>query len=411
MYRFSENAVTGNQEDFKPTYVLIGIDCDQTMFLKHENKEPSFMKCLKGLLQVIDSLLVHDISKYKSPLGVVFGSNADDKFDFIKFTDNMVENYFKIKALVAKNFDDIKEEYERSEDLDLGNFLTKCKLVFDSVTVSLHKKIIIFVTDDDIPDVSDEMKFKAIRVAQAFKGQNLYLDLATFAPEFSFEPFYKELLTEAGSIIKREYLRDDVAFADFIDSNIIQRSFAQSVKFYFLKEDTETHIVLAKRSYCKSAFLKYNMHATRDEFQEVLKEFQSKSVDYNETQVKVEFAKDGYVNMEILAAERLKYTNYPCGYTVLYIGERQSKKGYVQQKPALLEFKSGNKVVFNKLWEYAFARERVIVCVKKSRDLNSVFFTEVIPQVINIFVTPPTPIPTTPTKITTKPNIIPKRPV
>lgn len=352
------------------------------MFVKqNEAEEPTFSKILHGLQLLMDSLLAFDVKSYRCPLGVVFASNENNKINFIKYADNNVENYKKIKNLLSQSFDEIKKQYLREDGLDFGEFFTKCKLIFDEVKTEMYKKIILFVTDEDDPRISDQLKFKALKVARAFNEQNLFLNLITFNSQFSPDYFYKDLLYEAGIGCIKDYLKDALSFCDFVESKIISKSVTFNQKFYYLIGDKETHLDLKIHNCVKVARFKKNMLVTKDTFEEVKKVslFQLRQ----EEKIKVLYNKDSFVQVDSKVAENLKHTNFPSGYILLYVNSRETTKGFVIAKPVLLESKERDNIIYDTFWQYCYDNNVVLVCAQKFRSTSPIVFVELIPKIFN----------------------------
>lgn len=369
--------------EFKPTYILLAIDVGPSMFKKGVDGKSPFSNCIKGLRTIIDKMLIKDKTSLRSPLGVVLASNNQDKFHLIKFTDDMIHNFNTITNLAEKDDVSLSQMYQRAGTIDLDNFFVQCQKCLLDINADVYKRNIVFVTNDDDPKLPDDVKFRALNIAKGFPSHKLYLDVITYNSDFDYEMFYDELLKEAGSIIKKEYLENSYSFACKVDELLVTRLIKRQVKFYPNKGDLNKYIALFQHNFVKETKIYNNFCVTSDTAEPVVKLRVPNDDNTEVDMLKATYATTDFVEVTKVEQKLLKDNDLPKGYTFLYVDERKSQYGHLYERPNFLEVNENkpNKQYFLAFWKYCFEKNRVLVCARKYT--SEIRFVELIPRIID----------------------------
>ncbi|KAF2896734.1 hypothetical protein ILUMI_09441 [Ignelater luminosus] len=366
---------------FKPSYVLLAIDVEESMFDNKLNRSP-FLECLDACYEVANSLVMADKTSVKGPFGVVFAENDEVKANFIEFEQSVPDTVKVFQDLKRKSNTDLKTKFQRKGNFDLGDFFLFCKKKLLKINADVYKRTVIFITNEDDPIQNDPKKrFKIISESQKFPGIQMDLHVVTFKKDFDYDNLYSEVLSACNSP-PVEKIDNLTTLTDKLTSLVQTRYRKMKNKFYPFKDNTDSYIEIIINKFFKKADIQNNMYVTKDTQKEVKKS--KKQVDYTENYKCIYAKSEEPLIFNELEKERLPETNIPIGYSLLYVGEETSKFGWIIKSPVLMEkHHKETEPIFDCFWQFCKEKSKCLVCYQKSRKGGSVNLVELVPRFIN----------------------------
>uniref|UniRef100_A0A1Y1JSC4 Uncharacterized protein n=1 Tax=Photinus pyralis TaxID=7054 RepID=A0A1Y1JSC4_PHOPY len=367
--------------EYKPSYVLIAIDTDKSMFENYQDSEPTpFRATLHACYNIIDSIALSGQQSIKGPVGIALADNDAKKSNFVEFEEPVPDVIKLLKITKDQSEDELESNFERKGNFDLADFFLLCKNKLMNVKTEAYKKTVIYVTCDDNPLGSDhKRRFKVINESQKFASIDIKLIVVTFNPKFEGRNFYSEVLeaskSEPVEKVNSSNLKQKLSYL------IRKKTNQKKVKFYPFNGDFERYMDVSVSKPTVSNRIMKNMHVTRDTQEEVKKTVKQSNAD---SYVCI-YKKDGS-GLVISKGERqiLGETSVPVGYTLLCVNKSTLQPGWVLTPPYLMK-KHANETqeLFESIWQFCRDNDKCLVCFQKLKQASNVRFVELIPKLIN----------------------------
>lgn len=364
--------------EYKPSYVLIAVDTDKSMFENYEHSEQSpFRATLDACYTIIDSIVLSGQQSLKGPVGITLADNDVKKTSFIEFEQPIPEAIKLLKSTKNQREDELESNFERKGSFDLADFFLLCKNKLLNVKTDAYRRTVIYITCDDNPIGSDpKRRFKVINESQKFASIDIRLIVVTFKPNFDVKSFYSEVLEASKSEpiekVNSSYLTEKLSY--LIQKKVSQRN----TKFYPFIGNTECYMEVNVSKPTTSNRVMKNMYVTRDTQEEVKKTIQQKHGDsymctYNKEEPGLEITVGEY--------QILGETSIPVGYTLSYVGKPVLQTGWVLSPPYLMKKHSKEtQELFEMFWQFCRDNDKCLFCYQKLKRGSTVRFVELIPK-------------------------------
>ncbi|XP_050302150.1 ATP-dependent DNA helicase 2 subunit 1 [Anthonomus grandis grandis] len=378
-----ENPTTIN---WKPSMVLVAIDCNPSMFITRTDDEGNethpFKDALTACYEVADSLIVAK-SKSFNHFGVVLAAE-EPKVTLTDIQTDFLESLKLLKEKQEMSNEELQREYERTSDLDLAAFLLLCKRKFKNVDTSYYKRTLIFITTDDNPVKNDtQRKFTALKEAETLEPCDVTLELVPMNPNFDFTLFYNEMfhLIYANTPNREDIYPDKDSLVEKLNSAIACRHNKIRYNFFPFQGDSSRNLKVMKVNYIRKAQFLNTAKASHDG--RMLVQYKEPSeVPEPET-----FILDGgdcgeNIKFDLSDKCEILQDDLELGFHLQYVSNRQTDIGIVISEPSILivDPKEELKHYFEEIWQYCADKNKVLVCLKKLRNPSDKRYVELIPK-------------------------------
>ncbi|CAH0546051.1 unnamed protein product [Brassicogethes aeneus] len=356
--------------EIKPSFVMIAVDCDASMFKESE----AFKVALKACHSISYSLVGSTMGDCQFAVVLV----RDEGEVLVKFTDNLIDTTRKLKELSEKSLDDLIKSFMRVGEFDLGMFYLFCKKQFNNVTSKYKDRTLVYISNDEDPVRGDKVKqFTAFNEARNFQHSDITFHLLPMVGSFDLGKFYDEFYRACNITSEAEVCLtyDDLEWK--LSTYIIKKVIKFNQKFYPFK-DQGLFLQCQRFNYIKSFKLLNNaaMHKNGT---------LAKQITYDEENKEVTFSA-GRKPYEFTDAQKKELTksDFNIGYTLYTVTERVTPVGFVLKSPHLLIVHPEEKLpYFEQFWQYCVNKNKVLVCVYKASKSSTLRFVELIPKFAN----------------------------
>ncbi|KAF5283936.1 hypothetical protein FQR65_LT13697 [Abscondita terminalis] len=374
-----ESRTAEKSGDYKPSYVLIAIDTDKSMFEDVGSEEFSFLAALNSCYEIINSLILSD-HQSKGPVGIVLADNNVAKSNLIEFEQTIPDTIKLLKHLKEQTKDYLQFKYERKQNFDLADFFLLCKNKLLSIKTDVYKRIIIYVTNDDNPVQNDPKKrFKIINESQKFPSIQIELVVVTLNPNFDNSHLYSELLSASGSTTVDTV--SQTTLTKKLENLINKKRYTRKCSFYPFMGNTESYFEVTITNPTSASTIRKNAHVTRDAQKEVKKTIRQQT---GGTYKCLYSKKEEPLILDEIEKQNLGENSLPVGYTLVYVAESILKPGWVLKPPYLMEKHPKEALqLFESFWQFCRDKGKCLVCYQKLKMNGDLRFVELIPKFIN----------------------------
>ncbi|RZC35271.1 hypothetical protein BDFB_004284 [Asbolus verrucosus] len=346
------------------------------MFIKNENSEfTPFKECISACYELANSLLFTQNKRSWSPFGVVLALE-DEAATFVNFNDNVLDS---IKLLKGKN--------EMSND-KLSDLYKK----FKEIKSAVYKRTIIYITNDDDPVRGDKtQRFAALNEAKNFEASDINFQMVTMNDNFDYKMFYNELYSVMKVPLVETIVEDEEGLLEKLSSLILVRYYQRRLNFFPFLNDQSRFIKVIQKKFIQEEKLYNNAHITTSG--KSVKKISKNVGDAPKTFV----LKYNNEHLEFDVEENfdLKNNDLPIGYTLIHVSDRVTEVGFVLTNSSILEIDHKEDLkFFDSFWQYCVDKKKVLVCVRKMKNLDKIRFVEFIPKFANntrMFIIKPIP--------------------
>ncbi|KAK4879376.1 hypothetical protein RN001_007522 [Aquatica leii] len=378
---FEEDTETTERPlEYKPSYVLIAVDTDKSMFENEETESYPFKVALNSCYELANSLALSSQNSVKGPVGIVLAHNNTVKSNLVEFEQSVPDTIKFLKTLKGESKNELQFKYERQQNFDLADFFLMCKNKLLSIKTDVYKRIIIYITNDDNPIQNDvKKKFKLINESQKFPSFQMELVVVTFNPNFDYSNLYSEVLAASNSAPIEKV--SSGTLTQKLKSLVQRKHLVRKCKFYPFEGNTDSYFDVAVSKPTLTSRILKNMHVTRDTQKEVKKTIQQNTADsyeciYSKTELPI------VINE--MERQNLGETNLPVGYTLAYVAKPRLKPGWVIKPPYLMEKHYKETLeLFDIFWQFCRDQNKCLVCYQKLKRAGDIRFVELVPKFIN----------------------------
>ncbi|XP_044263679.1 uncharacterized protein LOC123010674 [Tribolium madens] len=375
------DASAGSNTLYKPSFVLIAIDTDPSMFVKNESDgNIPFKDCISACYNLANSLIFVQNKRSWSPFGIVL-AREDASASLINFKDNILESIKLLKEKNELSEDKLLDLYQRKGGLNLSSFFLFCKKKFKEVNSAFYKRTIIYVTSDDNPVKDDKnQRFAALNEAKNFGCNDITFELVTMSHNFDYKIFYNELFSIIKSPPVETVVEDEDGLLEKLSSLIVRRFYQRRLLFFPFLNDQTRFLKIKQKSFVQEEKL-YN-NACISESGKLLKKVSKVVNDVIET-YNLRHA-DGTIEFSVEERFKIKNTDLPVGYTLIQVSDRVTDVGIVLTHPAIIEIDPKEELdYFASFWQYCVDKNKVLICFRKLKKLDKICFVEFIPKFMN----------------------------
>lgn len=377
----AEEDSTNPETFYKPSFVLIAIDTDPSMFVKNEDDgNTPFKNCISACYNLANSLIFVQSKRNWSPFAIVL-AREDASASFVNFNDNILKSIKFLKEKNEMSEEKLLDTYQRKGGLNLSSFFLLCKKKFKEVNSVFYKRTIIFITNDDNPVRGDKnQRFAALNEVKTFEANEMNFEMVTMNSNFDYKIFYNELFSIIKNPLVETIVEDEEGLLEKLSSLVLVRFYQRKLLFFPFVNDQSRFLKIRQQSYIYEEKL-YN-NASISESGKLLKKVPKLITDSIET-----FSlKHSQGAIEFSAEERneIRETSIPIGYTLINVSDRVTDVGIVLTNPDIILIDPKEELsFFESFWQYCVDKNKVLVCVRKLRKCDKIRFVEFIPKFAN----------------------------
>lgn len=383
-----EPSSENSQSYFKPSYVLIAVDTEEAMFIKDENSYSPFSNVMNACYEIANSLLFVKDKKSWSQFAVILANNDNEKSTFIDFKDNLLDTIKLLKEKRLLKNEDLANQYKRSGDFYLADFLLQCKKKFEAIKTDVFFKTLIYITNDDNPVKGDSNKrYTALNEAKNINDSNIRFQLISTIRDFNHNLFYNELFSIISPKlpIEEEICLDVEGLIAKLSSLIRPRFRKRKTYFYLSKNDLGRFLKVNIIDFITKVNLFNNAMMMRSTKTLVKKKYTSDDTEISDFTNRIEI-KFGLLNTVTLSKDKLPQSNAPVGFHLVCVSNRISTIGFVLDESCPLltvDPKEELSAHFNTLWQYCVEKNKVLICGRKCTRVGRISYEELIPKYVN----------------------------
>ncbi|CAG9768392.1 unnamed protein product [Ceutorhynchus assimilis] len=379
-----------NQEtttiNFKPSFVLIGIDTHSSMFDTKQDEDGNethhFKDALTACYEIADSLIFSTSKSNYNQFGIVL-ADQDQKATFVEVQNNLLDTVKLLKKECLKSNEDLKTQYQRQTDIDLASFFLLCKKKFKDINAAYYKRTLIYITNDDNPLKGDnQKKFAALNEVKTFEPSDITLELITMKDTFDYSKFYNELFhLYSKPPVADVVCQDKDGLVEKLSSSIVFRYTKIRYNFYPFKYDKTRFLKVIKANFIREAKL-YNTHKASTDGRMLIKVKADPTLVNQEAQ---QFKIIEGLTLDLKDKYDIFGNDLPLGLHLQYVSNRQTDVGIVINQLSVLFLNPKEELgdYFDQFWQYCVEKNKVLVCLKKYSHPSEIRYVELIPKYAN----------------------------
>jgi hypothetical protein len=374
----NEDDTTSPDTVYKPSFVLIAIDTNPSMFVKKESDGTMpFRDCISACYNLANSLIFTQNKRSWSPFGVVL-AREDASASFVNFNDNVLTSIKFLKEENKRTDDELTDMYQRKGIFDLSAFFLFCKKKFKEVNSVFYKRTIIYVTNDDDPIKSDKnQRFAALNEAKNFEANNITFEMVTMNDSFNYKIFYNELYAVLKLPPVETVVEDEDGLLEKLSTLILVRYYQRRLNFFPFIGDQSRFLKVRQKSFVQEEKLYNNAFVSAEG--KLVKKISKTPTD----ELKKYLLKFNMGSLEFDTTEyyEIKNNDLPIGYSLIHVSDRVTDVGIILANTAIMEVDVKEEIpFFESFWQYCVDKNKVLICIRKLKKFDKIRFVELIPK-------------------------------
>lgn len=278
--------------------------------------------CIEGIQKCLEQLLFTVRTKQ---LAVFLANNDPNKAKLVGFKDTIKEAFASLDKFLEMKESKLKQEY-MSNHVDLASVFLMCKREFHEFSSTSHKKVLIFLTNNDcLVKSSADRKGRLLMEAANFAPLNIKLVVTALNESFDYRIFYSELLEVAKSPLTADCCLDADGVYYKILNYITGRNYGGvKYQFYMHKDESDTFFNVRIQYPIKER--KYLAHCmvTRNTNEEVKKVSENVQTGQKDT---VQIGDDEKLELDEYELQKLLGSSVKVGFTLLCVSKDMLQEG------------------------------------------------------------------------------------